>query len=154
NVGAALMFKELPIPGAERLVVVRTNPAENPLQNNQASVPDYIAWSERNRTFESMGASLASQQDLGGDDVSNVPERIPGQAATPSLFETLKVQPQLGRVFRNDEVQIGTSAPVIILSDRLWNRRFSGDSRILGKHIRMNGRNLEVIGVMPPGFHY
>jgi putative ABC transport system permease protein len=101
-----------------------------------------------------MGASLSSQQDLGGDDISAVAERIAGQAATPSLFDTLKVPPQFGRVFRNDEAQIGKSAPVIIISDRLWRRRFAGDSGIVGKQIRLNGRNLEVIGVMPPGFHY
>src|SRR5436190_2652470 len=93
NVGASITFKALPVPDSGRLVIVRTNPAENPFQNSQSSVPDYVAWSERNHTFETMGASLASQQDLGGDEVGATAERIAGQSSTPSVFATLKVAP-------------------------------------------------------------
>jgi putative ABC transport system permease protein len=153
-VGASLLWTELPIPDAGHLVIVRTNPSENPLQNAQASVPDYVAWSENNRTFESMGASLSSQQDLGADEGGPALERIAGQAVTPSLFDTLQVKPELGRVLHQDESQIGYAAPVVILSHRLWQRRFAGDTGIVGRSIRLNGRSLEVIGVMPPGFLY
>ena len=153
NVGAAVLLGDLRLPDAERLVVVRIG-GESLSQSSHASVPDYVAWSESNNTFESMGASIASQQDLNDDEANSAPERLFGQAVTPSLFDTLKVQPQLGRLFRNDEVQIGSAAPVVILSHRLWQRRFASDRGILGKEIRMNGRNLKVIGVMPQGFWY
>jgi predicted permease len=154
NVGRALLRGDLPLPDADQLMIVRMVSEHNPQESGQASVPDYVAWSERNRTFEAMGASIANQQDLGADDLSVVPERLFGQAVTPSLFDTLRVQPQLGRLFLDEESQIGIAAPVIILSHQLWERRFAGDPGILGKQIRLNGRNLKVIGVMPPGFWY
>jgi hypothetical protein len=115
-------------------------------------VPDYIAWKERNRTFATMGASIANQQDLSDDQTGGAPERLAGQAVTPSLFEVLGVKAQLGRVFLDDEARIGMPARVVILSHQLWQRRFAGDRGILGREIRMDGRNLKVIGVMPEGF--
>jgi len=153
NVGTKLLLGDLPLPDAEKLVLVRVL-AKPALQVSAAAVPDYVAWSKGNQTFESMGASLASQQDLDGDDTHPDPERLFGQSVTPSLFSTLKVQPQMGRVFQEDEVQVGFAAPVVILNDQLWRRRFDGDRTILGRQIRLNGRSVKVVGVMPAGFIY
>jgi len=151
NVGASVLLHDLPLPDGERLVVIRTVPPQNPVQQGHASVPEYVAWKEQSRTFESMGVSISSQQDL---VVDGAPERLLGQAVTPSLFDTLRVQPQLGRLFLNEEAQVGKAAPVIVLSHRLWQRRFACDPDILGKQIRLNGRDLKVVGVMPRGFWY
>src|SRR5262245_15392176 len=154
NVAGTLLLGNLPLPDAERLVIIQTVSTQNRQQTLPASVPDYMAWKERNRTFESMGASIPVQLDLGGDDVGFAPERLFGQAVTPSLLDTLRVQPQLGRLFVNEESQLEMTAPVVILSHRVWQRRVAGDPGILGKQIRLNGRNLKVIGVMPAGFVY
>src|SRR5216117_1658557 len=67
NVGAAILLGDLPLPDAERLVVVQPLWLANPSLGPPASIPDYIAWKERNHTFESLGASIANQQDLAGD---------------------------------------------------------------------------------------
>jgi putative ABC transport system permease protein len=154
SVGSTLLLGELPLPDADRLVVIRMVPNKNPQGNGLVAVPDYVAWQNGARAFTSMGANFANGQDLGGDQNGSFPERIAGQAVTPSLFETLNVQPLLGRVFRESEVQAGVPAPVIVLSHRLWQRRFGGDPAILGKQILTNGRNRTVIGVMPDGFWY
>src|SRR5678810_227640 len=71
-----------------------------------------------------------------------------------SLFAVLKVDPQLGRVFVAEEAQTGAASPLVILSDRLWHRRFAADPKIVGKQIRMDGRDATVVGVMPKGFWY
>jgi len=154
NVGSAFFWGDLPLPDSHQLVLVRTIPPDNPGQLNHAMVPDYVSWKERNEAFESMGVSIASQQDFGGESTGSAPERLVGQAVTPSLFDTLKVQPQVGRLFVAEEAQTDQPAPVIVLSDRLWQRRFAGDPDIVGKEIRLNGRSLKVIGVMPRGFWY
>jgi putative ABC transport system permease protein len=154
NVGGAVLLGDLPLPDSGRLVLVRTVPPENPSQSNHATVPDYVVWREGNRTFEAMGVSIASQQDFGGEGTGFAPERLVGQAVTPSLLATLNVQPQLGRLFNDDEAQAGRPASVVILSERLWQRRFAGDPEIIGKQIRLNGRSVKVIGVMPRGFWY
>ena len=154
NVGAALLMGDLPLPDSDQLVIVRSVPPNDPRLVNHSSVPDYVAWSEGNRTFESMGLSIANQQDLSGDDIGVAAERVFGQAVTPSLFDTLGVHPRLGRGLRQDEAQTGMPARVVILSDRLWQRRFHGDPDIVGKAIRMNGKEVKVVGVMPRGFWY
>jgi predicted permease len=155
SVGKSLMLDDLPLPDADRLVAIGAFQGNGSAGNGLASVPDYIAWKERSRTFESMGMSIANRQDLGADHNGDFPERLVGQAVTPSLLQTLKVQPLLGRLFREDEAVMGTApARVIILSHGLWQRRFGGDPRILGRQIRLDGRSVTIVGVMPSGFWY
>ncbi len=155
NIGTSLLWGRLPVPDDGRVVVVQSFAARNPLFGGPASVPDYVAWRDNNTVFESIGTSIASTQDLAGDQRNPLPERIAGQAVTPSLFHVLRVQPRLGRVFREDESPLDSAAaPVVILSHQLWQRRFGGDIGIVGREIRMNGRRLQVIGVMPRGFFY
>src|SRR5262245_37487068 len=84
---------EIPIPNAERLVVIKTFPLNNPQEQSNASVPDYLAWKQRNRSFEVMGVSLTNQQDFGLEADGTPPERVVGQACSASLFATLGVQP-------------------------------------------------------------
>ena len=154
SIGRSVWLGDLPLPDAERLVTIRVIPAENQLGIGLITVPEYIAWKNGNHSFKSMAATFANGQDLTVDEPGSYPERLLGEAVTPSLFETLKVQPALGRVFLEEEATIGTATPVVILSHRLWQRRFGADPRILGRQIRMNGRNRTVVGVMPAGFWY
>ena len=155
RVGTSLLFDDLPLPDADRLVAIETSRGPNVPGTRLATIPDYIAWKERSHSFESIGASIANRQDLGAEHDGDYPERLVGQAVTPSLFKTLNVQPLLGRFFREEEAQIGTTpARVIVLSHRLWQRRFGGDPRILGKRIRLDGESVTIIGVMPEGFWY
>ncbi len=154
NVAWAILFGDLHFPDAERLMVIQPLWQVNPLLNTPASVPDYMAWKERSHSFESMAATIANQQDLSGDSYSSTPERLSGHAVTPSMFSVLQVRPQLGRVLTESDAASGMPAPIVVLSDKLWQRRFAGDPSIVGKQIRMNGRMLKVVGVMPHGFWY
>jgi predicted permease len=155
SVGKSLMLDELPLPDADRLVAIGAFQGKSSPGNGLASVPDYIAWKERSRAFESMGMSIANRQDLGAEHDGDYPERLVGQAVTPSLLQALNVQPLLGRLFREDEAVMGAApARVIILSHGLWQRRFGGDPRILGKQIRLDGKGVIIVGVMPSGFWY
>ena len=72
----------------------------------------------------------------------------------PSLFVALGVQPMLGRTFTEAEAEVDHPAPVMVLSHRLWQRRFGSDPGVLGKQVRLSGASLTIIGVMPPDFHY
>src|SRR6185369_4352943 len=122
NVGAAILLGDLPLPDATQL-------------GTPASVPDYVAWKERNQSFESLGASIANQQDLSGEGSHFAPEHLSGQAVTPSLFIVLRVKPLLGKVFTEDDVPTGRPARVIILSYQLWQKSFAEDREIVGKQI-------------------
>jgi predicted permease len=158
GVADAMLFGKLPYRDADRLMIVRTYSSENPGQNNNLSLPDFFAVQDGTRSFESMGCSLDDQKSLGAEsgqpsDDGAVPEKIYGQAFSRDLFKTLGVQPALGRTFTDVDYHRGPPS-VIVLSHRLWTRRFGADPKILGKHIRLDGTSTEVVGVMPPGFTF
>lgn len=76
-----------------------------------------------------------------------------GCRVSANFFSVLGVSPAQGRLFSANEEQPGSDQAVII-SDGFWQSRFAGDSQILGKTIRLNGRNYSVAGIMPPDFDY
>ena len=82
---------------------------------------------------------------LTGDDN---PERVRGSRVTASMMPMLGIAPRLGRHFTQAEDRDGT-APVVILSDRLWRRRFGADERVLGEIIQVDGESRTIVGVMP-----
>lgn len=153
SVGASLALDDLPLPGSDRLFALRSYLPGLP-RDDHPTIPEYVAWKERATSFQAMGASISNQLDI-GEDHGGGAERLSGQAVTPSVFDTLGVAPLAGRVFEEHEARVGEpAAPVIVLSHRLWQRRFGGDPRIVGSQVRLSGRSLTVIGVMPSGFWY
>jgi putative ABC transport system permease protein len=148
-----VLLASLPFPDAERLVLLRTYAVENPGQLSGASRPEFVAWREA-RAFASMGASIGNQRDLGIEGDPTQSERIVGFLATPGMFETLGVAPQLGRVFSIEDARHNSRLPVIVISHGLWQRRFGADPEILRKPVRINGVQTTVLGVMPAGFGY
>jgi len=81
-------------------------------------------------------------------------ERLRGGSVMPNLFPLLGLHPALGRHFREEEGQDFGHEPVVLLSHRLFERRFGSDPSILGKSVVLNGRALTVIGVMPVGIRF
>ena len=79
---------------------------------------------------------------------SEEPERVWGQSATANFFDVSQIRMYLGRGFLVSEERL----PVIVLSHRLWRRRFASDRDILGKAITLSGHSFTVVGVAPPGF--
>ena len=136
-----------------RLVMIETTPPAHPETSEPATIPDYIAWREQSRSFESIGAESDAARDIGQAENGQAPERIEGEDFSPAVFQILGVQPLLGRTFTEDEDAIGAPAPVLLISQRLWQRRFASDPNIAGKSIRMGLDAVTIIGVMPPDFH-
>ena len=81
------------------------------------------------------------------------PERVFGRYVTASFFSTLRVQPQIGRFFDEDEDKAG-AAHVMVISDGLWRRRFNADPAVIGRAINYNGASWTVIGVLPANFDF
>jgi putative ABC transport system permease protein len=106
---------------------------------------NYLDWREQSRSFEAMGAAEYWSPNLTNN---NTPERLLGLHVTQSLLPLLGVQPLLGRLFA-----VGSEREVV-LSHRLWQRRFAGDSNVLGKPITLDGAVFNVVGVMPAGFQF
>jgi putative ABC transport system permease protein len=134
--------------------MIRTTPPGHPEQINGAMVPDYLAWKDRSRSFEMLGAVGGDSLDLGPAENGVAAENIEGEDFSPAVFQILGVQPVLGRTFTVDEDQIDTPAPVILISHRLWQRRFAADPNIVNRTIRAERKTLTIIGVMPPNFRF
>lgn len=81
------------------------------------------------------------------------PEQIQGQYVSAGLFTMLGVAPQQGRDFLLEEDQ-PNGAPAVIISDNLWRRYFGGDPAIVGKTLKLDGNQLNIVGVMPAGFQF
>ena len=113
--------------------------------SDPVAVANYIDWRDQSRSFEAMGAADYWTANLTGVDS---PENIRGLKLTQSLLPMLGVDPLLGRLFVEREDQSGAEHEVI-LSYRLWQRRFGGEPSVLGKTITLNGEPYGIVGVMP-----
>jgi predicted permease len=118
--------------------------------SNPVAAAYYIDWRDQSRSFEAMGAAEYWSPNLTGSDP---PEHLLGLHMTQNLLPMLGVEPLLGRIFVPGEDQTGAEHEVV-LSHRLWQRRFNSDPNILGKSIVLDGQGYTVIGVMPLEFKF
>jgi predicted permease len=81
-------------------------------------------------------------------------ERVLGGSVTPGLFALLGVEPARGRRFRREDAADIGHESVALIGDALWRRRFGADPAVVGRTVAVNGRQLTIIGVMPPGFRF
>ena len=147
------LLRPLPYPDAGRLVMIWSVPLDHKDQINGVTAYNYQAFQERAKSFEEMGMIRNNVCNIGADEHGQPPERVDCENFTPSLFRTLGVKPLLGRVLADDENPVDTPAPVLLISDRFWQRRFNGDRNVLGQILRVDGVDKTVVGVMPPNFY-
>ncbi len=96
-------------------------------------------------------AGLAAEQHFSFNLAEGAaPERVGGGRVTANFFDVMGAKPALGRVFTPEEDTPGNDR-VVVLSHRLWQRRFGG-APMIGREIRMNGAPYTVVGVMPRSF--
>ena len=144
----AALLRPLPFPQSDRLMSVWHTPPQKSfpgMSTFSVSAANYEDWERQNHVFESMAIYNAAALNLGGGNAE--PERLLGSEVSPRFFQTLQVQPMLGRVFTDEENQGHSDA--VVLSYRLWKGRFGADPNIVGKSIRLNDKNFAVVGVMP-----
>ncbi len=80
-------------------------------------------------------------------------ERVWSEMVSGNFFDVLRVKAILGRTFnRTEEMERPGGAPVAVISESLWRRRFQADPNIVGRHIRLNQQTLSIIGVAPAAF--
>jgi putative ABC transport system permease protein len=144
-----LLLRPLPYRDASRIVTVWEVSPEGRHQNS-ASPSNFRSWLEQNTSFQSLAAFTDQRINVTGNFE---PEEVSVQLVTPPFFQTLGVEPILGRTFvpGDDEAE---KRSVTILSYGLWQRRFGGQPDIIGKQIKLNGLPISVIGVMPPNFQF
>jgi putative ABC transport system permease protein len=143
-----VLLRPMPLEAPERLIKIwEALPAGG---QGTASAPNLKDWREQNTVFNGIAAFQFSSFNLGGQES---PERLSGAIVSPNFFDVVGVRPRLGRAFQTGEDEAGRSR-VALLSHRLWQRAFGGDTGVVGREIPLNGENYVVIGVMQPDFRF
>ena len=150
----AVVFKPLPYHDPDRLVMIWAVSAERASVRQRATGPEFLAWQREATAFEAIATEGQQQRDLGADDSGAPAERVTVQRLQSGLFGVLGIRPMAGRPFTPEEERVGSPAPVALLSERLWVRRFNSDREIVGKTIRLDGQPTQIVGIMPHSFSY
>ena len=144
------MIRPLPFENGDRILTVAWLDAEVDEEPQGVPAHDYVDWAAQQTSFEEFAAYYEGTVNVRWVDE---PERFDGAFVTHNFFSALGIQPQVGRVFRDDEDDFGAPATVV-LSHQIWMDRFGGDRDVLGQVVPVNGEPAEIINVMPEGFAF
>src|SRR5881398_1769772 len=142
----SVLLRPLPYPHADRIMVL--NEPSGPGQDFSVALPDYFDWQKETKTFEHLACTHKESRNLRGIPGREA-ERVSTASVTRNFFNIIGLSPQIGRVFSEDEDKVG-APPVVIISDRIWQRVFNRSPKAIGHSIVLHDQNFTVIGVMPP----
>ena len=146
-----VLFEPFPYEEPHQLVRMWENNLERGWEYFSTSEINCLDFRELNRSFEEFAAFGGVSLNLteSGDAV-----RLNGGRATANLFPMLGIEPVLGRLFQPEEDVPGGKNQVVLLTHRLWQESFGGDSGIVGETLTLNGQPFTVIGVLPAGEYW
>jgi len=142
TVASALLLRPFPFHDPEQLVSVDT---KDKIAERGGTLLRYELLRDRGQSFQAVAAWTNDSFDLTG---RGEPLQVPVARVTPSFLPMLGVQPQLGRVFRDDEGR-PEGNHVVMLSDAIWRSRFGGDPSIIGQTVTLDTVPHTIIGVLP-----
>ncbi|MGH9140518.1 MAG: ABC transporter permease, partial [Vicinamibacterales bacterium] len=146
-----VLLKPLPVPHSERIVLMgNTYPNAGAPNGTNSSVPDYYDRQRETDVFDEQAMYRPASVSL---DQDGTPTRVQMLYVTPSFFRLVDSIPLFGRAFTEAEGEPGNDTAVI-LSYGLWQKQFGGDRAAVGRQLRINGRQMIVVGVMSAGFHW
>lgn len=143
-----VLLNPLPYKNPEQLVAMYAKTQQ--FGQSSISYPNFLDWQKENRTFTAMAAFRSDDLNLTGTGEA---ERVKANMVSSTFFGILGVQPILGRVFTAQEDQLG-AAPVALISEGLWKRKFDGSPDVIARPINLSGKSYTIIGVIPGTFHY
>src|SRR5467141_1845414 len=143
-----LLYRPLPYPEPEKLVVIWQTEQAHPDQRNPPPIAQQVDWVKQNHVFEDI--ALTSFNDTASVAGLGEPRPLRTQYLTPNLFSLLGAKPIIGRVFLATEAQ--DKAQTIVISYEFWKRELNSDPQVLGKSFSIEGVVSTVVGVMQPHF--
>ena len=142
-----LLRDPLPYPEPGRLATVWRRNVESVIEYTPLSTTDVLDLQDRAKSFSDFGAFSVHRFNLGGDHA----EAVEGALCTAGLFRALGVKPLYGRWFAPED-EAGEATAAVILSHALWKQHFNSDPAVIGRTVRLDGRDQTIVGVMPEGF--
>jgi putative ABC transport system permease protein len=141
----AELLQPMPFKQPDRILRIAEKNDRLNLPSFGASALNFLSWREQQRSFEEIAAVGFNTYTLNGWGDA---EQLYGNLISPALMPTLGLSPVAGRTFANDEEKPG-AAPVAMISEGLWKRRFGGNRGILGQSISLNGQATTIVGIAP-----
>jgi predicted permease len=142
-----VLLNPLPFSHPEQLVAVHESKPD--FDKGSISYPNFLDWQKDNHTFSAMAVARGYAFSLTGKGQA---EQVNSEFVSGSFFPLLGINPILGRTFTPAEEQ-GGAAPVALISEGLWQRKFSSSPNVLGQHMTLDGRDFTVVGIIPASFH-
>ncbi len=141
-----VLLNPLPFPEPDKLMAV--NVTSSTSDSGGATYLNFLDWEKDNQTFTYLGAFRNQDILITG---AGEGERVRGHMISAGFFPSLGIQPVLGRLIRPEDDRIG-AAPVAMISEGLWKRKFGSAPDIIGKAVTLNVKSYELIGVIPADF--
>ncbi len=144
----AILLKPLPFPDGDRLMLLHQ-------YNSKLKSPESVTapvrledWNRSNSTFQAITGYYTENAT---EASASMPEKVTVAWVAPRFLQVWGVAPEIGREFRPEEFHFGGPGAVLI-SNRLWQRRFAGDAAAIGRTLRIGKLSLTIIGIMPDSF--
>jgi putative ABC transport system permease protein len=151
----AVLLKPLSYPDPDRIVTLSGySAASEPLTpiSKQVSIPDFQDWHDQSSSFEAMAYYQSREVPVMAGSAA---EYAQVASVSPEFFRVFAVEPIIGRFFTSEEMKPGVGGTgAVMISNAYWNGRFGGDPRVLGQPVRVFGRTLPIVGVLPQGFNF
>jgi putative ABC transport system permease protein len=141
-----VLLRPAPVADLDRLAMVWETDRNTGTTREPASIPDFLDFKERSRTFETLGGLIAAELNLA--PASGEPVRLAGLRVSHDLLPMLGIHPVKGRHFMPDEDR-ASGPQVALISESLWDRSLGRDPAVVGSTIRLNEQPFEIVGVIP-----
>ena len=143
-----VLLNPLPYPHPEQLVALRESKAN--FEFGTIPYLNFRDWQKDNRTFSAMAIWRSYAFSMTGTGEA---EQLTGEFVSSDFFPILGMKPLLGRTFAPGEDEIG-AAPVAMIREGLWRRKFNSSPDILSEAITLDGRSYAIVGVVPANLHF
>lgn len=144
----AVALRPLPYPESDRLVELWGNVERGSVERRGTSIPDYLDWKEKIKSFDLMSAWSGNGFILYG---KGAPEQVSGETVAGEYFAALGVTPLLGRGLTSAD-DAGDAPLVAVIGERLWERAFGRRPDAIGQSIQLNNQVFTIVGVAPASF--
>jgi len=145
-----LIFRPYPVPHPGNVVSLVSTTHDSPF--DRFSYREYLDIRDKTNSYVGVVANAGMEAVGFSADPGITPRIKGGMMVSGNYFQALGVEPRLGRGFREDEDQVPSRNPVVVLGPDFWRHEFASEESVLGKTILLNGTKFTVIGVAPDSF--
>jgi predicted permease len=153
SVVSSTLLRPLPFPGPDRLAALYESNIGGGDSYNEVSPGAMFEWRRQATSFEAIAGYMTGPITLAEQKGGSPPERVEVAGVSWQFFPVLGVQPIAGRTFTPEEDRHG-GPRVALISYGLWQERFAGAPDMVGRHIRCDSNDCEIVGILPRGFAF